>query len=85
MASKYKKGKWGIPDPLHVELPQHHKKLLELIWLLVILATIMSVILMGYATGWSGDFYNVSTILVLFLLILLAYVIYEKSKVEPKK
>jgi isoprenylcysteine carboxyl methyltransferase (ICMT) family protein YpbQ len=85
MASKSRRGRWGIPDPLHVELGEHHKKLLEVIWVVSIVAAIISVAFMGVLTNWSGEFYNVSTILILFLVILLAYVIYEKSKVKPKK
>jgi Na+-transporting methylmalonyl-CoA/oxaloacetate decarboxylase gamma subunit len=79
-----KRDKHGFPDPLHIELPHHHKKLLEAIYIAVIAATIVLILLLGNVGVMDVQQANVSAMVVLFLSILLGFMVIEKSMVSHK-
>jgi len=80
----------NLPDPLHIELPHHHKKLLEAIYFGIVIAVIFSLMVLGSMGVLSVAEANASAMIVLFLAILLGIMLIEKSSIsaiahKPKK
>lgn len=73
-----------VPDPLHFELPHGHKKLLELIYFIVVVGAIIFILILGNAGVLSNSEVNASAMMVLVLAILLAIMIIEKSTITHK-
>jgi len=80
--------KWeNIPDPLHVDLKDHHKRLLEAVWILTLVILIVLLIVLGGLEGWPAGFAN-SVVIIVVPIIILGWFLIEKSKIEikgPKK
>lgn len=74
----------NIPDPLHFELPHGHKKLLELIYVLVVIGAISTILMLGAAGAMTAEESNASSMVVLFLAIMLGLMIIEKSTIVHK-
>jgi hypothetical protein len=77
-----KRDKFGLPDPLHFDLPQHHGKLLELLYLVVIVGAILSIIMLNIVGVLNSEERGASLAIVIFLSIILAALFIEKSIVE---
>lgn len=84
MAPKFKKDKHGIPDPLHIELPHSHKKILENTYIIVIVLAILSVLTYGIMEGWTPPIANASIMLVMALFVILGVMIFEKSSIAHR-
>jgi hypothetical protein len=84
MVPKFKKDKRGFPDPLHIELPHNHKKLLELAYILAIIASMISIVLLNIVGVLNIGEKNASNMLLLVLGVLLVIFIVEKSLVHHK-
>jgi RsiW-degrading membrane proteinase PrsW (M82 family) len=69
-------------DPLHVELGQNHKKVLETLWVVAIVATIVLVLVGASLEGWPADIDNSVIMLVIGLIFILGFLILEKSSVK---
>jgi len=80
----FKKDKFGFPDPLHFDLAHHHKKLLEVIYVVAIVGAIVSIIIYSNVKVQSADEANTNAMVLLFLVILLGIIIVEKSLVSHK-
>jgi hypothetical protein len=74
-----KRDKLGLPDPLHFDLPHHHKKLLELLYLAVIVGAILSIMMLNMVGVLNSEERNASAMMVMFLSIILAALFIEKS------
>jgi len=84
---RVKKDKHGIPDPLHFEFMHHHKKLLELIYVCVVLGAIVLLLILGSMRVFSVREAETSAMMVLLLSVLLGIMIFEKSSIvhRPKR
>ena len=71
----------SFPDPLHFELPHTHKKLLETIYVLSIVATIVLLLMLSSIAGWLSEVVNASLMLVLILAVMLVIMLIEKSAI----
>lgn len=71
-------------DPLRVNLGDHHKRLLSLIWILIIVALMLLLIVVGTLEGWPRGLSNNIFMVTMFLVIILAWILIEKSKIEIK-
>jgi len=76
-----------MPDPLHFELPQTHKKLLELVYVLFVVGSISSILVYGTVVGWPSTVVNASVMMVIALAAILAILLIEKSSIvhRPEK
>jgi hypothetical protein len=74
----------NIPDPLHFELPHGHKKLMEVLYAIIVAATILVILVMGNIRILSIGQANVSAMMVLMLSILLGIFFVEKSTISHK-
>jgi hypothetical protein len=81
---RFKKDKLGIPDPLHFEIGHHHKRLLELIYVVAIFGAILSIVLLNLRGVLTSEERNASTMVVMFFSIILAALLIEKSMVEHR-
>lgn len=81
----FKKDKFGFPDPLHFDLAHHHKKLLEVLYIVAIVGAILSIVVYSNVKVLSADEANTSAMVLLFLSVLLGIIIIEKSLVSHKK
>jgi|GEM_PF-2129380 len=78
-SGRFKKDKLGIPDPLHFDFPQHHKKLFELIYILCVVGALLSVILLYLVGILTVEQRNASVMIIFLLSIMLALMIIERS------
>lgn len=69
-------------DPLHVELGHNHKKVLEVLWVVAIVATIVLVLVGASLEDWPADIDNSVIILVVGLIFILGFLIMEKSSIK---
>ena len=83
-AGGFKKDKFGFPDPLHFEIGHSHKKLMELLYFLVVIGAIISILLLNVVGILSVDQKNASSMLVLMLCIVLAVMLVERSMISHK-
>jgi len=76
-----------MPDPLHFELPHTHKKLLEVVYALIVIGAIASILVYGTVVGWPSTVVNASVMLVMALTVILAIMLVEKSSIvhRPEK
>ncbi len=75
-----------VPDPLHFELPHNHKKLLEVIYIIGVVGAIILIIILERTGMLSVEQRNASTMMIMFLSLLFAIMIIEKSMiVHPQK
>ena len=79
-----------LPDPLHIELPHHHKKLLEALFIIGVAALIILLLMLGSMRVLDTAEANASAMLVLLLSVFLGIMIFEKSMItavshRPKK
>lgn len=84
MAQRFKRDKFGLPDPLHFELPHGHKKLMEVLYYMVLLGAIVSILLLNVVGILAVDQKNASMMMLLFLSVILAVTIIEKSMVAKR-
>ena len=84
---RMKRGKLGIPDPLHFEFQHNHKKVLELIYICVVLGAIVLLLILGSMRVFSVREAETSALMVLLLSVLLGIMIFEKSSIihRPKR
>jgi hypothetical protein len=71
-----------IPDPLHFELPHGHKKVLEAAYVIIILAAIVSILIYGTLVGWPSTVVNASSMLIMALGFILAFIVFEHVSVS---
>ena len=83
-ASGFKKDKFGFPDPLHFELGHGHRKLMELLYFLVVIGAILSILLLNVVGILSVDQKNASSMLVMMLCIVLAVMLIERSMIAHR-
>lgn len=79
MAPKFKLDKAGFPDPLHIEFPKNHKRLFEVVYAAAILGAIITIISANAFGLMPIEQQNISSIVVLILVVLLGAYIFEKS------
>lgn len=82
--SRVRRDKHGIPDPLHIELPHGHKRLLEAIYICVVIGTIVLLLVLGSIKVMGVDEANTSAMLVLMLSVFLGILIFEKSMISHR-
>ncbi len=80
-SEKVRTDKYGLPDPLHIELERAHVKILEAVYILSIVGAIVSILIYGTLLGWPREVLNASTVMVMALAVLLGVSIVEKSSV----
>ncbi len=73
-----------LPDPLHFELPHAHKKVLELVYVLVLIGAIMSILIYGTVVGWPTTVINASVMLILAIAVIMGIMLIEKSTIVHK-
>jgi hypothetical protein len=73
-----------LPDPLHFELPHTHKKLLELVYVCIIIGTIVLILLFNSMGVLTSDQMNAGVILVMIMAVILALMLVEKSSITQK-
>lgn len=83
-SGRFKKDKFGIPDPLHFELLHSHRKLVELIYAIVIVGAIVSILILNIVSIQSVDQRNASSMLVLVLAIMLVVMFIERSMIAHR-
>lgn len=74
----------SMPDPLHFELPHTHKKLLEAIYILVVVGALISVLVLNIVGILTVKEANASIIVIMILAVILMIMIIEKAMIAHK-
>ena len=70
------------PDPLHFELPHTHKKLLEVIYVLVVIGAILLILVFNNMGVLTYQETNAGVMIVLLLSVMLLIMLLEKATVH---
>ena len=70
------------PDPLHFELPHGHKKLLEIIYVIIVIAAIVLILVFNSMGVLTYQETNAGVMIVLLLSIMLFIMLIEKSSIH---